>query len=74
MAWKSNPVGEARFSAFVQIDLRTYPASRTMGTGSLSLRVKWPRHGFDHPPQSSAEVKERVELNFYSSSDLLVLF
>jgi hypothetical protein len=27
--------------------------------------VKWPEHG-DHPPPSSAEVKEKVELYLYS--------
>ena len=26
------------------------------------------RHGVDHPPPSSAEVKEGIELDFYSSS------
>jgi hypothetical protein len=26
--------------------------SYTMGTGSLSLRVKWAGHGVDHPPSS----------------------
>ena len=28
--------------------------------------VKRPRHGLDHPPQSSAEDKESVELHIYS--------
>jgi hypothetical protein len=32
-----------------------------MGTGSVPW-VKWPGRGVDHPPPSSAEVKERVEL------------
>jgi len=31
-------------------------------------RVKWRAHGVDHPPPSSAEVKERVELYMYSLS------
>jgi hypothetical protein len=31
------------------------------GTGSLP-GVKWPRHGTDYPPPSSAEVEGRVEL------------
>ena len=43
----------------------THSASYSMGTGSL-LRVKQPGRGVDQPPQSSAEVKERVELYFYS--------
>ena len=30
--------------------------------------IKRPERGFDHPPPSSAEVKERVELYFYSTS------
>jgi hypothetical protein len=29
-------------------------------------RVKWPGCGVDHPPPSSVEVKERVELYLYS--------
>jgi hypothetical protein len=36
-----------------------------MGTGSF-LGVKWPGCGFDHPPPSSAKVKERIELYLYS--------
>ena len=38
-----------------------------MGTRS-SPGVKRPGHGVDHPPPSSAEVKERVELYLYSPS------
>jgi hypothetical protein len=38
-----------------------------MGTGSFP-GVKWPERGVDHPPPSSAEVKERVELYLYSPS------
>jgi hypothetical protein len=33
--------------------------------------VKRPRRGADHPPQSSAEVKERVELYPYYPTGLL---
>ena len=40
-------------------------ASCTMGTGSF-LGVKRPRRGVDHPPSSSVQVKERVELYLYS--------
>jgi hypothetical protein len=36
-----------------------------MGTGSLP-GVKRPGRGVDHPPPSSAEVKERAELYLYS--------
>ena len=38
-----------------------------MGTGSFP-GVKRPGRGVDHPPPSSAEVKERVELYLYSPS------
>ena len=65
------PVG-ARFSAPVQIGPGGHPASYTMGTGSFPW-VKRPRRGVDHPPQSSAEVKERVELYSPSWSSWLVL-
>jgi len=57
----------ARFSAPVQTGPGAYPASYTMGTGSLP-RVKRPGRGVDHPPLSSAEVKERVEMYLYSVS------
>ena len=43
-------------------------ASYTLGTWSLSRGVKRPGRGVDHPPQSSSEVKERVELYLYSPS------
>jgi len=61
------PVG-ARLSAPIQTGPEPHPASYTMGTGSLSLEVKWPEHGIDHSSPSSAEVKERVELYLYSLS------
>jgi hypothetical protein len=40
------------------------PASCTMDTGSF-LGVKRPRRGVNHPPTSSAEIKERVEVYLY---------
>jgi hypothetical protein len=55
----------ARFSTPVQTGSVTHPASYIMGTGSL-LGVKRPGRGVHHPPTSSAEVKERVELYLYS--------
>ena len=58
---------EARFSAPVQTGPGAHPASYEMGTGSF-LGVKRPGRGVDHPPQSSAKVKERVELYLYSTS------
>ena len=53
-----NPV-MARFSEPVQTAPRAQPAPCTVGTGAFS-GVKWPGRGADHPPASSAEVKERV--------------
>jgi len=57
----------ARFSVPIQTIPGTHPASYTMGSGSFP-GVKRPWRGVDHPPQSSAEVKERVELYLYSPS------
>ena len=34
---------------------------------SLFSGAKWPGGGVDHPPPSSAEVKQRVELYLYST-------
>jgi hypothetical protein len=56
-----------RFSAPIQTGPGAYPASCTMCTGSFP-GVKRPGRGVDHPPPSSAKVKERVELYLYSSS------
>jgi len=61
---------EARFSAPVQTDPGAYPASYTMGTGSLPGVTRQGR-GVDHTLLSSAEVKERVEHYLYSPSGLL---
>jgi hypothetical protein len=60
------PVG-ARFSATIQTDPGAHPASCTMGTESFP-GVKRPGRGVDHPPSSSAQVKERVDLYVYSPS------
>jgi len=57
----------ARFSAPLQTGPEARPAFYTLGTGSC-LGVKRLGHGVDHPPSSSAEVKERVELYLYSPS------
>ena len=59
----------ARFSAPVQTGPGAQPASFTKGTGSFA-GVKRPDRGADHPPPYSAEVKERVQLYFYSPSGL----
>ena len=50
---------EARYSAPVQTGPGAQPASYTTGTGSFP-GVKRPGRCADHPPPSSAEVKERV--------------
>jgi hypothetical protein len=57
----------ARFSAPAQNGPGAQPASYKKGTGSFS-GVKRPGRGVDHPPPSSAKVKERVELYLYSTS------
>jgi len=51
----------ARFSARIQSSPGALQAFHTMGTGSFP-GVKWLGHGIDHPPPSSAAVKEKVEL------------
>jgi hypothetical protein len=57
----------ARFSAPIQTSPVAHPASYTKGIGTFP-GVKQPGHGVDHPPPSSTEVKERVELFLYSPS------
>ena len=57
----------ARFSAPVPTGPGAHLASYAVGTGSFR-GVKRPGHGVDHPPRSSAEVRERVELYLYSPS------
>jgi len=59
----------ARFSAPIQTRPGAHPASYIMGTGSFP-GIKRPERGVDHPPTSSAEVKERVEIYLYSPSGL----
>jgi len=49
----------ARFSVTVQIGPGAHPASHTVGAVSFS-GVKRSGRVIDHPPPSSAEVKERV--------------
>jgi hypothetical protein len=45
------------------------PSSFLYKEYSVSLRrVKGPGHGVDHPPQSSTEIKERLQLYLYSHS------
>ena len=66
------PVG-ARFSAPVQTGPGAHPAFYTRGTGSFP-GAKWPGRGVDHPPPSSPEVKERVELYLYPTLSVHGLF
>jgi len=44
-----------------------HPAFCIMGTKSL-LGVKWPDHGMNHPPLSSATINVRVQLYLFSLS------
>jgi hypothetical protein len=46
----------------------SHPASCTVSTSSLP-GLKRPGHSIDQPPESSAEVKENVELYLYSHSE-----
>jgi len=55
------------FSAPIHTGRGACPGSYAVGTGSFT-RVKWLGHGVNHPPASSAEVKERAELYFSSPS------
>ena len=55
----------ARFSVSVQTDPGAHPDSYTMGTVSFP-GVKLSRRGVDQPLPSSAEVKERIELDLNS--------
>jgi hypothetical protein len=55
----------ARFLTPVQTGPGAQAVSYTMGT-VLFLGVKQPVCGINHPPQSSTEVKERVELYIFS--------
>jgi hypothetical protein len=66
------PVG-AKFSIPVQTGPGARPVPYTAGTVSFP-GAKLPGRGVDHPPASSAEVKERVYISLYSPPGLRVLF
>jgi len=51
----------ARFFVLVHPGPGAHPASYTISMVSCP-EVKWPGRGLDHPPSSSAEVKERVKV------------
>jgi hypothetical protein len=57
----------ARFSAPVQTGPGAYPASYTMGTGSVPV-VKRPWSGVDHRPPSKRRGRKRLGLYLYSPS------
>ena len=61
-----------RFSAPVETGPGAHTASNTMGTGSFQ-GVKRLQRGVEHPPPSSAEVKDRVELCLYPPCGLSCL-
>ena len=63
----SNPGAGRDFPHSPWPALGAHPASYTMDTGSFQ-GVKRPGRGVDHLPQSSAEVKESVELYLYNPS------
>ena len=58
------PVG-VRFSIPLQNGSGTHPASYTVGVRSFP-QVKWLGQGINHTLPLGIEVKERVELYFYS--------
>ena len=66
------PVG-ARFPTPIQTGPGAHPASYTRGTGSFP-GVKRPARRVDHPPASSADVTEIVELTSTPSLGLCGLF
>jgi hypothetical protein len=60
--------GEVRFSALVQTSPEAHPSLLYNGQWVSFPGVKWRGRGDDHPPPSSTEVKERLELEPYSPS------
>jgi len=56
-----------RISALVQPGAGTHPASFITDIGSFP-GVKRSGRGVEHPPTSTAEIKERVELYIYSTT------
>jgi len=65
MNWRWSSGGNEIFLT-LQIGPGPHPASYSMGV-SLLPEVKRPERGINHLPSSSAEVKGRKELYFYSS-------
>ena len=65
---RGSSVGIVRFPAPVQTDPKAHTTFCAKGTGSFP-GVKRPVRSVDHPPPYRAEVKERVELYFYSRGE-----
>jgi len=65
MLWGTNPCG-ARFSSPIQKGPEGHPKSH-WSTEAFSW-VKRPRSSLDHPPTSSAEVKEKLQLYLHFKS------
>jgi len=59
----------ARFSAPFHTGPGMHSVSYIMGTGSFP-EVKRPGRGVDHPPKSSAQVRERIDLYVYYASGI----
>jgi len=60
--WSRNQIPlAARFSVPAQTSPEAQPPSRTMGNGCFP-GVKWLGYGADHPPHSTAEVTNGLEL------------
>jgi len=67
MVWGLNPGGGKIFNTLP--DRPWIPPNLLYNGYWVSfLEVKWLGQGIDHPPPSSAEVKERVEVYLFSPS------
>jgi len=58
----------ARIFATIQTGPVAHPPSCTIGIRSLYPGVMQLRHGVDHPSPCGAEIKEGIEVDFYSFS------
>jgi len=73
MVWRSSSSGREIFHTCP--DRPWGPPNLLYNGYQIIFGVKWPEHGFNHPPPSSAEAKGRVELYLYSPTvpSLLVI-
>jgi hypothetical protein len=67
-----NAVG-AKFSEPIHSGPVVHPASCTVGTGSVSRELRWPRRGADHPPHSGVGVENGYSYTSASFPYLLVM-